>query len=265
MFRRYAWRILLPVVLCLASLAALANSSRQPWLDTHYIERSFYDIALQREYRTEHVLPVVKRWVGLLRVWMHSGAGNAVEQRDLLQKHLRHLAGITRLPLQFVDRARDANVRVFFASKQELKTIAMREMSATAPQIPGDSVCIGSIRFNRRSEITGGTVLIPVARAQARGKLAACIVEEVTQMLGLINDSDTVRHTVFSDVSDDDQLTALDYLLIKLLYSPYLRSDMNAREVAPLVRHQLELWEMSGELRRAGHLAGSLDLRVAGR
>ena len=63
---------------------------------------------------------------------MHSGAGNAVEQRDLLQKHLRHLAGITRLPLQFVDRARDANVRVFFASKQELKTIAMREMSATA-------------------------------------------------------------------------------------------------------------------------------------
>ena len=83
MFRRYAWRILLPVVLCLASLAALANSSRQ-------------------------------RWAGLLRVWMHSGAGNAVEQRDLLQKHLRHLAGITRLPLQFVDRARDANVRVFF-------------------------------------------------------------------------------------------------------------------------------------------------------
>ncbi len=108
-------------------------------------------------------------------------------------------------------------------------------------------------------------MLIPVARAQARGKLAACIVEEVTQMLGLINDSDTVRHTVFSDVSDDDQLTALDYLLIKLLYSPYLRSGMNAREVAPLVRHQLELWEMSGELRRAGHLAGSLDLRVAGR
>ena len=105
-------------------------------------------------------------------------------------------------------------------------------------------------------------MLIPVARAQARGKLAACIVEEVTQMLGLINDSDTVRHTVFSD---DDQLTALDYLLIKLLYSPYLRSGMNAREVAPLVRHQLELWEMSGELRRAGHLAGSLDLRVAGR
>ena len=83
-------------------------------------------------------------------------------------------------------------------------------------------------------------------------------------MLGLINDSRTVKHTVFSDLTDNEELTGLDYLLIKLLYSPYLRSGMNAREAAPLIRHQLELWELTGEIRRADWLADT-NLRLAGR
>lgn len=74
-------------------------------------------------------------------------------------------------------------------------------------------------------------------------------------MPGLINDSRTVKHTVFSDLTEAEQLTGLDYLLIKLLYSPYLRSGMDARQAAPLVRHQLELWELTGEIQRASRMA----------
>ena len=257
--------MLLFFVLGVLSLAGRANSPRPPWMDARYIERSFYDIALQAEYRREEVPPVVKRWAGPLRVWMHSGAGNAAEQAALLRKHLGHLADITRLRVEFVNRARDANVRVFFAADRELGALARQEMPSTAERVLDKSVCIGSIRYNRHAEITGATVLIPVQRAQAQGKLSACVVEEVTQMLGLINDSDRVRHTVFSDVTDDDQLTPLDYLLIRLLYSPYLRNGMTAREAAPLVRHQLRVWQMNGEFYRAERAAGSLGLRLAGR
>lgn len=254
---------LLPVLMLWSAEPVLANFPPPPWLDKQYIEHSFYDIALQGEYRSEHVIPVVKRWVRPLRVWMYSGAGNAMEQRHLLQTHLERLAGIIRLPVQFVERSRDANVRVFFAADRELKSLTSREMTTTAYRELKRSVCIGTIRFNRRSEITRGTVLIPVERAQALGKLDSCVIEEVTQMLGLINDSRTARHTVFSDVTENDQLTGLDYLLIKLLYSPYLRNGMNAREAAPLVRHQLELWEMTGAIRQADRLAYT-GLRLAG-
>lgn len=257
-------RCLLSALALLSSLSALAAPPRAPWLDKQYIEQSFYDIALQSEYRSEQVLPVVKRWARPLRVWMYSGSGDAGKQRILLQTHFQRLARITGLPVKFVEHRHDANVQVFFAANKELKRLATREMPANAYHVLQDSVCLGSIRFNRRSEITSGTVLIPVERVQALGKLDACVVEEVTQMLGLINDSRTVKHTVFSDLTDNEELTGLDYLLIKLLYSPYLRSGMNAREAAPLIRHQLELWELTGEIRRADWLADT-NLRLAGR
>jgi len=262
--RQLSLYCLLSALGLLTSLSVMAASPNTSWQDKQYIEQSFYDIALQAEYRSEQVLNVVKRWARPLRVWMYSGSGDAGKQRILLQTHFLRLARITGLPVKFVERKNEANVQVFFAANRELKHLATHEMSAKAYQVLQDSVCLGSIRFNRRSEITRGTVLIPVERVKALGKLDACVVEEVTQMLGLINDSRTVKHTVFSDLTDYDQLTGLDYLLIKLLYSPYLRSGMNAREAAPLIRHQLELWELTGEIRRADWLADT-NLRLAGR
>ena len=266
---QYPWQNALPRLLfaslLLASTSLFAHPQGAPWLDKLYIERSFYDIALQAEYPFERIPPVVKRWARPLRVWVYSGAGNAKQQQALLESHMHRLGRLTGLPVQFVERRRDANVNVFFAADDELQALTTREMSATAYRELKNSVCLGTIRFNRRSEITHGTVLIPVQRAQALGKLDACIVEEVTQMLGLINDSRTVQHTVFSDLTDDDELTALDYLLIKLLYSPYLRSGMNVREAAPLVRHQLDIWELTGEIREADRLVESSAMRLAGR
>ncbi len=248
----------------LSSLPVQAHPVRPPWLDKHYVARSFFDIALHAEYRAERVPQVVKRWAGPLRVWMHSGAGDAGQQRRLLQSHLKHLSRLTRLPVRFVAREADANVRVYFAGEGELRGLAASRLSPTAYRELDRSVCISTIHFNRRSEITRGTILIPVRRAEALGKLNACVVEEVTQMLGLINDSKTARHTVFSDITDDDQLTGLDYLLIRLLYSPYLRTGMDARQAAPLVQHQLDLWELTGELQQADRLA-AVQMRLAGR
>jgi hypothetical protein len=248
----------------LAGFSVSAHTVRSPWLDKHYIEHSFYDIALQAEYRSERVPSVVKRWAGPLRVWMYSGAGDARRPQALLKSHFQHLAQLTRLPVRFVDRESEANVRVYFAADDELGELARSRLSPMAYRELDRSVCISTIRFNRRSEIIRGSILIPVRRARKLGKLEACVVEEATQMLGLINDSKSVRHTVFSDITDDDQLTGLDYLLIKLLYSPYLRSGMDLRQVAPQVRHQLDLWELSGELQRADRLAAS-RLRLAGR
>lgn len=250
--------------LLLASTSLFAHSDPAPWMNKRYIERSFYDIALQAEYPFERIPPVVKRWARPLRVWMYSGTGDAGEQRALLKSHFNRLAKYTRLPVQFVERRREANVTVFFAADDELQPLITREMSATAYRELDNSVCLGTIRFNRRSEITHGTILIPVERARALGKLDACVVEEVTQMLGLINDSKTVQHTVFSDLTDDDDLTGLDYLLIKLLYSPYLRTGMNLQQAAPLVRHQLDIWELTGEIREADRLVRA-EMRLAGR
>lgn len=232
-----------------AGLASATTTNRMHWQDARYIESSFYDIALRSEY--ERVAPVVKKWRTPLRIWVESHSGDREKQQSLLEMHFSQIGDITDLPYRFVTRKDRANVRVVFASEQNFQAVVKREMGSTAAQQASHSVCLGHIRYNKRSEITRGAVVIPVERAQRLGKLVPCMVEELTQMMGLINDSQVVSPTVFSDITDDDLLTGLDYLLLRLLYSPQVRSGMTAREAAPVLRHQLRLWEMDGSIRLA--------------
>lgn len=240
------------LVICLALLSGgnvQAKSDLEHWQNKRYIEDSFYDIVLRGEY--EQVRPVIRKWAQPLRIWMHSSAGDAYEQKRLLAMHFVHLGDIVGLPVELVEKREQANVRVFFTSNKETAGVVAREMSATAVRQLNHSVCIGQIRFNRWAEITRGTVVIPVERAISRGKLVPCVVEEMTQMLGLINDSKRYYPTVFSDITDDELLTGLDYVLLKLLYSPKLRTGMTISQAAPYIRRQLDTWERDGLISRA--------------
>lgn len=250
----------LPLCLLLGAQAALSATGY--WQDKRYIERSFYDIVLKAEYSEEKVRPVIKRWASPLRVWVYSGVGDKKAQRRLLSEHLDRLGDIAGLSTRLVKRRQDANVLVFFASEKELGPLMKREMPALARQKMPLSYCMGAIRYNKRAEIVRGTVVIPVERTLAEGKLEACIVEEVTQLLGLINDSKFARHTVFSDLTHNDRLTGLDYLLIRLLYSSAIQPGMDLRQVMPRVRRKLDDWERIGLIRRADQLV-SREFRVA--
>lgn len=230
------------------------------WQDKRYIEQSFYDIAMRGEY--ERVRPVIRKWTQPLRIWLYSGAGDRQQQRRLLDAHFLQLAKITGLPTTFVPHREQANVRILFAGERELHEMAARELSDTALRQLDNSMCIGQIRFNPFGQIIRGAVVIPVERAQARRKLLPCVVEEVTQMLGLINDTKRFHPTVFSDLTDDELLTGLDFVLLKLLYSPQLRSGMTYAQVTPLIRRQLDTWERNGLIRRAPAMIADSPLRT---
>lgn len=232
-----------------SSVSQASTNAKPHWQSKHYIEHSFYDIALRGEHQT--VRPVIKKWQKPLRVWTYSATGNSHTQHQLLASHLRKLTDITRLPIQPAQNAQQANVRVFFSAEHETANIVAREISPSATQHLKQSICLGHIRYNRQAEITQAIIIIPVERAREHGKLASCIIEELTQMLGLINDSQIAHPTVFNDSTDNETLTGLDYLLLKLLYSPEIKTGMTMRQAAPLVRQRLHYWERTGLINQA--------------
>lgn len=241
------------VGLLLLHFTAHATTGKQPhWQNKHYIEHSFYDIALQGEHQV--VQPVIKKWRQPLRIWASSTTGNAHHQYSLLNTHLKKLANITRLIIQPAQNPQHANVRIFFTAEQEANQVVSREISPAAMRHMQQSICLGHIRYNHAAEITQATIVIPVQRAQSHGKLASCVIEELTQMLGLINDSEAVHPTVFNDTSHNDMLTGLDYLLLKLLYAPEIKTGMTASQAAPLVRKRLYHWEQNGIISQADQL-----------
>lgn len=66
----------------------------------------------------------------------------------------------------------------------------------------------------------------------------ACLQEEITQSLGLTNDSDRARPSIFNDDQEFAVVTEHDELLLKLLYDPRLRTGMSAEEAMPIA-HQI--------------------------
>jgi hypothetical protein len=63
----------------------------------------------------------------------------------------------------------------------------------------------------------------------------SCIHEEVTQGLGLANDSPAARPSIFNDDEEFALLTPMDELMLKMLYSPRLSPGMTEAEARPIV------------------------------
>jgi len=81
------------------------------------------------------------------------------------------------------------------------------------------------------------TRAIAVIRAEHPDLLRqACIHEEVAQGLGLVNDSEKARPSIFNDDEEFALLTPHDELLLKMLYDPRLKIGMTAAEAAPIAR-----------------------------
>ena len=61
----------------------------------------------------------------------------------------------------------------------------------------------------------------------------SCIHEEITQGLGLANDSPLARPSIFNDDEEFALLTPMDELMLKMLYSPRLSAGMTETEARP--------------------------------
>ena len=63
----------------------------------------------------------------------------------------------------------------------------------------------------------------------------SCIQEEMTQALGLANDSPNARPSIFNDDEEFALLTRHDELLLRMLYDPRLKIGMTVKTAHPIV------------------------------
>jgi hypothetical protein len=71
---------------------------------------------------------------------------------------------------------------------------------------------------------------------------ARCLVEEVLQGLGPMNDDESLARSVFNDTSRHAHFTDFDEALMNVLYHPLIRPGMRGSEVhkaLPKVLHDL--------------------------
>ena len=126
------------------------------------------------------------------------------------------------------------NLVINFVSGQDFRTSIPQHYCVVAPglidwdQFRQSPIRYGTEAYEAQTAMTGMTIFIPDNAAPHI--VRTCLIEEVLQALGPANDLYGLGPSIFNDDAAHVWPTALDYLMLRVLYSPLLRSGMDRGE-----------------------------------
>lgn len=247
--QRYHWYKSVLLVIGLVLGLSCTTLATVHWQQPDYLMDSFLEVALKNEFdnRQSHL----KKWREAIRVRMTYEYPDVEQYQHIVSKHLLHLHAITQHPIYLARSRQSANLNIILTTEKKWEQVYLKKYDAKTQQQLMTTVCMGYMRFGPDNAIVGGTVVIPVDKAIRHRKLVTCVVEELTQIMGLPNDSESVYPSIFNDKTPNDLLTGLDYLLLKLLYQPELKSNMDEKQLRQVALPILKQWQAKGELAMA--------------
>ena len=235
-----AWGFAL-VVAALSAAGASADAAER--LSNADIVRNFNIIAFGNEY-THQRFERLRKWRKPIVARIDGNTPAYLE--DYVNQHFRDITKITGHPAKLAYSARmrrekrvakDLNAKSFnmfmlYYPMKEMTAVVRRQLGGKMdPSLrrlkSGASTCEAQL-FKKGDEIRTAVILFPAYGDKKT--LRACVVEEITQVMGLANDSNNVRPSIFNDTSRYFELTGHDRLLLRILYDKRLSVGMPRRD-----------------------------------
>ncbi|SHG75985.1 Protein of unknown function [Marivita hallyeonensis] len=219
------------------------------------LARNFERIALAEEYArgaglqpSSGALGAIKKWTIPVRVGLTFGSSVTSEteakDRDMLAGYTRRLARVSGHPISLVSSQPNFHVLVMGEDdKDELR--AALDRIAPGMETSSRSIFINLPRAIHCLVVAFSDVQSDNAYQQAVALVRsehpdltrrACYHEELAQGLGLANDDQNARPSIFNDDEEFAFLTTHDEMLLKILYDPRLTPGMTASEARPIVQ-----------------------------
>ena len=238
-------------LLLLVALGAPALAAETVhWQSPNYLMNSFVDIALNNEHSPQK--SPVRKWVTPIRYFLLHRVADVELHDRLIRTHFEQLSDITGLSILPAESQKAANFLIVLSTEPQLRDDLLNyfgwKSSAQREKFFRESICLGIFATHAQHAINRAVVIIPVDRAREKGKLVSCVVEELTQVLGLPNDSVKVFPSIFNDLSTDVYLSGLDYLLLKMLYDPRVKAGMDENAVRPVLKKIIEEFSRDNQL-----------------
>nr|WP_242679137.1 DUF2927 domain-containing protein [Rhodobacter calidifons] len=214
---------------------------------------NFMRIALFDEYRRapggfvrEETESSLRRWEIPVRIGLRFGASvppdRQATDRARVASFAARLSRITGHPISVDERAPNFLIHIVSEDEREaLGPVIRAALPGLGPSevagitdMPRSTYClVYALADNDRGAYTRAFAVI---RAEHPDLLRlSCLHEELTQGLGLPNDSPRARPSIFNDDEEFALLTDHDELLLRILYSRELRPGMTAAEARPIV------------------------------
>lgn len=251
------WTMIVLLVSCRVISSAFAVT--ETWLDPVFVKQAFIEVSLKNEYSSG--IQRLTKWNQPIKIWIEHKVADKALHEQLANTHIKDLSFITGHSITRVTRREDANIVWIFTQQDKWRDDIKRELGASALKYAHGAICKAGYKTNKVThEIDSAVIIIPVDQAREHGKLLACIVEEITQTLGLPNDTKAAYPSIFNDETPEDLLSPLDIILLKMLYEPELKSGMDLSKVQQAIDTILKRYQRLGVLKKAAAMAKSTEL-----
>lgn len=218
-----------------AGIGALAQPA--PTIDK--LVATFDDVVFGAEIDATMRARVVAKWQDTMRIRV-VGAPKP-HHIDYLRAHLKLIARLTGLEFGTLgeDEGEKENVTIVFVPANRMSKIAVDTVDpGLIRKLAGSRSCY-FLSF-RDPPTTIIRSIIVVNNERTSRAINHCLLEEVLQSLGLPNDTNLIRPSLFSDLDNIIEMSRSDEILVRALYDPRLVPGTPRTEALRVVRGIIE-------------------------
>jgi hypothetical protein len=213
-------RRLLQALAVVAALAPWPAAAEMPPLDT--LLRQYVEIAFRNEFGGLHRFGRIVKWQEPIRARLEGP--NAEAYKAQVERQFAVLSRLTGLSMEVVDGFRP------FATVNMVITFI--DTGGRGPENP-ERACFSSAYEDDNFVLRKAEIWITADIPELRQH---CIVEEISQALGLLNDSTILFPSIFHDDSRQQALSPWDELMFYAHYDPRILPGMTSAQVMPIIR-----------------------------
>jgi hypothetical protein len=233
---RFAARRIAAAALFLTAILAGAAVQARTAEEADKLTRFFDIVVFGSEVPGVAPAERVRKWTVPIR-YKIAGTGVA-EWRPVIQRHMATLTGLTGIAYQEIG-PKDAGENLIImlvprAKMEEAGALVEKDsakLRAVLSQTRGGCYFLS---YSKEDRIVYAAVVANVEGPKPM--LEKCLLEEMTQMMGLPNDSNEVSPSVFNDSERQMTLSPGDVAMVRALYDPALKPGTPRAEALAFVR-----------------------------
>jgi hypothetical protein len=170
---------------------------------------------------------LVKKFTGPVLVYVddRSGSRRGAEVARFIRSLPRLIAG---LEVYVVDRAEAANYRIFVLDRAYYRDVVTSEIYGRPSSTFAPGKCLVRVISNRNGIERSDAAIVA---DEGEFLFQRCMVEEILQGLGPVNDDPALAESVFNDESAASSFTSFDRHILNMLYHPLIQPGMTKAEV----------------------------------
>lgn len=194
----------------------------------------FHKTVFGLEYRAWSWRPyLVKKFTVPVRFYVHNLS--KVNRKPTVHSFIRNIdRKVHGLTTGLASGPDSANFQIYVVDRSQYRDVVRRDIYKN-PNSDAPGRCLVRVVSGRRGIKKSAAVIVS---DEGEFLFRRCLVEEILQGLGPMNDHEDLTHSVFNDRSRHSRFTVFDQIILNMLYDERIKPGMSTKQadaVLPLV------------------------------